>query len=95
MAAQHKNSVQSPFSADEDREVIALVGKLCSKVTEMEVQRQSLVAQLRSQLEEDDVTSALMTNPGIDAEVVISVFHFFRTFEITNALGLIRLDFYH
>ena len=56
--------------AEEDTEVISLMQKLCSKVTEMEVQRRTLVGQLRSQLEEDDVTSALMTNPGIDAEVL-------------------------
>lgn len=56
-------------SADEDIEDISTMEKLCSKVAEMETQRQSLVTQLRSQLEEDDVTSALMTNPGIDAEV--------------------------
>ena len=56
--------------------------KLCSKVSEMEMQRQSLVSQLRSQLEEDDVTSALMTNPGIDAEVSSSQPKFFLTFQL-------------
>ena len=58
------------YLAEEDMEVISTMEKLCSKVTEMETQRQSLVASLRSQLEDDDVTSALMTNPGIDAEVL-------------------------
>nr|XP_002124878.3 tyrosine-protein phosphatase non-receptor type 23 [Ciona intestinalis] len=54
--------------SDEDRNHISLMEKLCSKVQEMEEQRRTLVAQLRSDLEEDDVTSALMTRPGIDAE---------------------------
>nr|CAB3265281.1 tyrosine-protein phosphatase non-receptor type 23-like [Phallusia mammillata] len=53
---------------DTDYEDISLVKKLCNKVKEMENQRQSLVAQLRTQLEEDDVTSALVTNHGVEAE---------------------------
>ncbi|XP_076808159.1 tyrosine-protein phosphatase non-receptor type 23-like isoform X2 [Clavelina lepadiformis] len=58
----------SELISDDDKEVINLVQKLCSKVAEMEQQRQTLVAQLRSQLEEDDVTSSLMTKPGVDSE---------------------------
>ena len=44
--------------------------KLCLKVKEMEEQRVNLIAELRAQLEQDDVTAALMTRPGVDAEVV-------------------------
>jgi len=57
------------FADDEDFEDISLVQKLCSKVKEMEEQRQSLISQLRKQLEEDDVTSSIVMKPGVDAEV--------------------------
>uniref|UniRef100_H2YCE0 Tyrosine-protein phosphatase non-receptor type 20 n=1 Tax=Ciona savignyi TaxID=51511 RepID=H2YCE0_CIOSA len=54
--------------SEEDRGHISVMEQLCRKVREMEEQRRSLVAQLRSDLEDDDVTSTLMTRPGVEAE---------------------------
>lgn len=53
----------------DDVSAVEVMRKLCLKVKEMEEQRVNLIAELRTQLEQDDVTSTLMTRPGVDAEV--------------------------
>ena len=57
------------FTDPDDVSAVEVMRKLCLKVKEMEEQRVNLISELRAQLEEDDVTSALMTRPGVDAQV--------------------------
>jgi len=56
----------------DDVSAVEVMRKLCLKVKEMEEQRVNLIAELRTQLEQDDVTSTLMTRPGVDAEDVFA-----------------------
>ncbi len=57
-------------SAPEEQEVVENMKKLMAKVEEMQKQRETLEAQLRDQVHNDDITTSLVVQEG-DKEVSV------------------------
>ena len=69
--ASWKNYSQVIFfcSDPENADIIAELTMLLGKIEEMKTQRVSLEEQLRKDIQEDDITNALVTREGVNREV--------------------------